>query len=135
MKDGCVIANSGHFNVEINIPALESLAVTKHCPRTSVEAYQLKDGRTIRLLAEGRLVNLAAAEGHPATVMDMSFANQALSIAYLWRHGVNLENAVYPVPADIDQQVAKMKLAAMGISIDSLSQEQQVYLSSWKEGT
>ena len=99
------------------------------------DRYQLKDGRTIRLLAEGRLVNLAAAEGHPATVMDMSFANQALSIAYLWQQGANLKNIVHPVPADIDQQVARMKLAAMGISIDSLSPEQQAYLSSWKEGT
>jgi len=135
MKDGCVIANSGHFNVEINIPALEELTVKKHRPRANVESYQLKDGRTIRLLAEGRLVNLAAAEGHPATVMDMSFANQALSIAYLWQQGANLKNIVHPVPADIDQQVARMKLAAMGISIDSLSPEQQAYLSSWKEGT
>jgi len=135
MKNGCIIANSGHFNVEINIPALEKLTVKKHRPRTHVESYQLKDGRTIRLLAEGRLVNLAAAEGHPATVMDMSFANQALSIAYLWRKGADLENSVHPVPTDIDQQVATMKLAAMGISIDSLSLEQQVYLSSWKEGT
>ena len=135
MKDGCVIANSGHFNIEINIPALEKLSIKKHRPRMSVETYKLKDGRTIRLLAEGRLVNLAAAEGHPATVMDMSFANQALSIAYLWKHGVDLENIVHPVPIDIDQQVATMKLAAMGISIDSLSPEQQAYLSSWKEGT
>ncbi len=135
IKDGCVIANSGHFNVEINIPALERLAVKKHRPRTSVEAYQLKDGRTVRLLAEGRLVNLAAAEGHPATVMDMSFANQALSIAYLWEQGADLENAVYPVPSDIDQQVAVMKLASMGLSIDRLSPEQHAYLSSWKEGT
>ncbi len=135
MKDGCVIANSGHFNVEINIPALEALAVKKHRPRTHVEAYQLKDGRSIRLLAEGRLVNLAAAEGHPAAVMDMSFANQALSIAYLWRHGAALENAVYPVPAAIDQQVAAMKLAAMAIGIDDLTPEQQAYLSSWQEGT
>ncbi len=135
IKDGCVIANSGHFNVEINIPALEKLAVTKHRPRTSVEAYQLKDGRTVRLLAEGRLVNLAAAEGHPAAVMDMSFANQALSVAYLWEQGRDLENAVHPVPSNIDQQVAVMKLAAMGLSIDRLSSEQQAYLSSWKEGT
>ena len=135
MKDGCVIANSGHFNVEINIPALEKLTVKKHRPRRSVESYQLKNGRTIRLLAEGRLVNLAAAEGHPATVMDMSFANQALSIAYLWQHGATLENKVHPVPTDIDQQVATMKLAAMGISIDKLTPEQMTYLSSWKEGT
>ncbi|MGZ4979243.1 MAG: adenosylhomocysteinase, partial [Methylobacter sp.] len=135
MKDGCIIANAGHFNVEINIPALADLAVKKHRPRANVEAYQLTDGRIIRLLAEGRLVNLAAAEGHPATVMDMSFANQALSIAYLWEQGAGLENRVHPVPAYIDQQVAVMKLAAMGLSIDDLSPEQQAYLSSWKEGT
>jgi len=135
MKDGCVIANSGHFNVEINISALEKLTVKIHRPRAHVESYQLKDGRTIRLLAEGRLVNLAAAEGHPATVMDMSFANQALSIVYLWQQGADLDNIVHPVPAAIDQQVATMKLGAMGISIDSLSPEQQAYLSSWKEGT
>ncbi|MGZ5077365.1 MAG: adenosylhomocysteinase, partial [Methylobacter sp.] len=135
MKDGCIIANAGHFNVEINIPALAELAVNKHRPRANVEAYRLYDGRVIRLLAEGRLVNLAAAEGHPATVMDMSFANQALSIAYLWEQGGNLVNKVHPVPADIDQQIAVMKLAAMGLCIDSLNPEQQAYLSSWKEGT
>ena len=135
MKDGCVIANSGHFNVEINIPALEKLALSKQRPRAGVESYRLKDGRSIRLLAEGRLVNLAAAEGHPATVMDMSFANQALSIVHLWRHGAELENAVHPVPADLDQLVAVMKLDAMAIRIDHLSQEQQAYLSSWQEGT
>ena len=135
MKEGCVIANSGHFNVEINIPALEKMTLKKHSPRNHVESYQLKDGREIRLLAEGRLVNLAAAEGHPATVMDMSFANQALSIVYLWQQGVNLETLVHPVPTVIDHQVATMKLAAMGINIDSLSPEQRAYLSSWKEGT
>ncbi|MGZ4960774.1 MAG: adenosylhomocysteinase [Methylomonas sp.] len=135
MKDGCVIANAGHFNVEINIPALESFAVDKQTPRAHVESYQLKNGHCIRLLAEGRLVNLAAAEGHPAAVMDMSFANQALSIAYLWEHGTELENAVHPVPVDIDNQVAQMKLAAMGLSIDTLSAEQQCYLASWQEGT
>jgi len=135
IKDGCVIANSGHFNVEINIPALAAMAADKHSPRAGVEVYRLKDGRSIRLLAEGRLVNLAAAEGHPATVMDMSFANQALSIAYLWRQGADLDNAVYPVPAAIDRQVAAMKLAAMHIGIDRLSPEQALYLSSWKEGT
>jgi adenosylhomocysteinase len=135
MKDGCIIANSGHFNVEINIPMLEQLAVKKQRPRTNVVAYQLKDGRIIRLLAEGRLVNLAAAEGHPATVMDMSFANQALSIQYLWEHGVELDNNVYPVPVAIDRHIAEMKLAAMRLSIDGLSSEQQAYLSSWKEGT
>jgi adenosylhomocysteinase len=135
MKNGCVIANAGHFNVEINIPELESLAVKKRRPRPSVEAYQLQDGRSIRLLAEGRLVNLAAAEGHPAAVMDMSFANQALSIAFLWKQGADLDNTVHPVPADIDQQIAAMKLAAMGLSIDSLTPEQHAYLSSWQEGT
>ncbi|MBL6986493.1 MAG: adenosylhomocysteinase [Methylobacter sp.] len=135
IKDGCVIANSGHFNVEINIPALENLAIKKHRPRTSVEAYRLKNGRTVRLLAEGRLVNLAAAEGHPATVMDMSFANQALSIAYLRQQGAGLENTVHPVPNNIDRQVAAMKLTAMHLSIDILSTEQQAYLTSWKEGT
>lgn len=135
IKDGCVIANSGHFNVEINIPALQQMSVAKHRPRASVEAYTLKDGRTVRLLAEGRLVNLAAAEGHPATVMDMSFANQALSIVYLWAHGKELGNHVHPVPAELDRQVAKMKLAAMGIAIDALTREQEIYLSSWREGT
>ena len=135
MKDGCVIANSGHFNVEINIPALQELAKKTYRPRQFIEEYQLEDGRRIRLLAEGRLVNLAAAEGHPATVMDMSFANQALSIVYLWNNGKNLENKVHPVPSSIDNKVAVMKLSAMGISIDTLTQEQQTYLSSWKEGT
>ena len=135
IKDGCVIANSGHFNVEINIPALEALAIDKHKPRAHVETYTLKDGRKVRLLAEGRLVNLAAAEGHPAAVMDMSFANQALSMVYLWRHGAELESAVYPVPTELDNQVAQMKLAAMGLSIDTLTAEQQKYLASWQEGT
>jgi len=135
MKDGCIIANSGHFNVEINMPALEAMAVTKHKPRAHVESYQLKDGRCIRLLAEGRLVNLAAAEGHPAAVMDMSFANQALSMVYLWQQGAGLENAVHPVPAEIDRQIAQMKLAAMGFSIDTLTAGQQLYLASWREGT
>lgn len=135
IKDGCVIANAGHFNVEIDIPALVNMAGKKHRPRPGVEAYILNDGRTVRLLAEGRLVNLAAAEGHPATVMDMSFANQALSVAYLREHGKDLASQVYPVPADIDKQVAAMKLAAMGLGIDILSPEQQTYLSSWKEGT
>ena len=135
IKDGCVIANSGHFNVEINIPALETLAIDKHRPRAHVETYTLKDGRKVRLLAEGRLVNLAAAEGHPAAVMDMSFANQALSMVYLWRHGTELESAVHPVPAELDNQVAQMKLAAMGLNIDTLTAEQQNYLASWQEGT
>jgi adenosylhomocysteinase len=135
MKDGCVLANSGHFNVEINIPALESLAVEKHRPRPNVEEYRLANGRRIRLLAEGRLVNLAAAEGHPATVMDMSFANQALSVAYLWAHRGTLAAQVHPVPQDIDAEVARRKLAAMDIEIDKLTEEQTRYLASWQEGT
>jgi len=134
MKDGCVLANSGHFNVEINIAALESLAVSKNSPRDSVEEYVLSDGRRLRLLAEGRLVNLAAAEGHPSAVMDMSFANQVLCAVYLAGHQ-QLENCVHDVPAEIDQKVARLKLAAMEIKIDSLTEEQQHYLTSWQEGT
>ena len=135
MKDGCIIANSGHFNVEINIPALESLARDTHRPRPQVDEYRLADGRRIRLLSEGRLVNLAAAEGHPATVMDMSFANQALSLVHLHRQGGQLANQVHKVPVEIDQQIASLKLQAMGLHIDRLSEEQQAYLSSWEEGT
>jgi len=135
MKDGCVLANSGHFNVEINIPALEAMAVEKQRPRASVEEYRLADGRRLRLLAEGRLVNLAAAEGHPSAVMDMSFANQVLCAVYLASRERKLDKRVYDVPADIDQEVARLKLAAMKISIDGLTAEQQDYLSSWEEGT
>jgi adenosylhomocysteinase len=135
MKDGCIIANSGHFNVEINIPALVVLSDKITRPRPNVEEYHFKDGRKIRLLAEGRLVNLAAAEGHPATVMDMSFANQALSAVHLWKQEKSLENQVHPVPEVIDQEIAAMKLAAMGINIDTLTDEQQDYLSSWQQGT
>ncbi|WP_241546767.1 adenosylhomocysteinase [Thiohalobacter thiocyanaticus] len=135
MKDGCVLANSGHFNVEINIPALEALAVEHHRPRASVEEFILADGRRLCLLAEGRLVNLAAAEGHPSAVMDMSFANQLLSVVHLARHGRGLAAQVHPVPADIDREVARLKLAAMGIAIDSLTGEQRDYLASWQEGT
>ena len=135
MKDGCVLANAGHFNVEINIPALESLSIKKSQPREYVEEYSLKDGRTIRLLANGRLVNLAAAEGHPSTVMDMSFANQVLCAIYMHKHHGRLSNSVHNVPAEIDQQIAQQKLDAMGINIDQLSDEQQHYLSSWQEGT
>ena len=135
MKDGCVLANAGHFNVEINIPALESLSVNKSQPREYVEEYSLKDGRTIRLLANGRLVNLAAAEGHPSAVMDMSFANQVLSAIYMKKHHGQLDNTVHNVPEEIDQQIAQHKLNAMGINIDQLSDEQQHYLSSWQEGT
>jgi len=135
MKDGCVLANSGHFNVEINIPVLEKMAVKKERPRRYVDEYHLPSGRTVRLLAEGRLVNLAAAEGHPSAVMDMSFANQALCAAFLCRNKGNLENKVHQVPPEIDREIACMKLAAMGISIDTLTEEQERYLSSWQEGT
>jgi adenosylhomocysteinase len=125
MKDGAIISNSGHFNVEINIPALESMAGEKRRVREFIEQYLLPDGRRINLLAEGRLVNLAAAEGHPASVMDMSFANQALSLEYMLKHAGELENKVYGVPEDIDREIARLKLEAMGIRIDVLSAEQQ----------
>jgi adenosylhomocysteinase len=135
MKDGAILANSGHFNVEVNIPALESLSVSKQRVRDFVDQYTLKDGRTICLLGEGRLINLAAAEGHPASVMDMSFANQALSIEFLVKNASTLEKRVYSVPEDIDKEVARLKLQAMGMSIDKLTPEQKRYLESWEEGT
>ena len=135
MKDGCVLANSGHFNVEINIPALEAMSVSRHRPRPSVDEYTLADGRRLRLLAEGRLVNLAAAEGHPSAVMDMSFANQVLCAVYLAGREERLEPAVHPVPTELDEEVAKLKLAAMDIHIDTLTEEQIRYLVSWQEGT
>jgi adenosylhomocysteinase len=135
VKDGCVLANSGHFNVEINIPALEALAVGKERPRDNVEQYHLTDGRTINLLAEGRLVNLAAAEGHPSAVMDMSFANQALCARYFVAHRGQLDSRVHDVPTDIDLEVARLKLAAMDVRIDRLTAEQEKYLASWREGT
>jgi adenosylhomocysteinase len=135
MKDGCILANSGHFNVEINIPALEKMAVKRKRPRQNVEEFHLPDGRIICLLAEGRLVNLAAAEGHPSAVMDMSFANQALCADFLCHTKTGLENKVHPVPADIDHEIARMKLDAMQINIDTLTEEQEEYLSSWQEGT
>jgi len=135
MKDGCVLSNAGHFNVEINIPALEEISVEKKHPRLSVDEYTLKDGRIIRLLAEGRLVNLAAAEGHPSAVMDMSFANQVLCAIYMYKQHGKLNNTVHPVPDEIDKDIALLKLNAMGIKIDQLSEEQQKYLSSWQEGT
>jgi adenosylhomocysteinase len=135
LKDGCVLANSGHFNVEINIPALEAMAVGKDRPRPEVEQYRLADGRAVNLLAEGRLVNLAAAEGHPSAVMDMSFANQALCAPYLLGQRGQLENRVHGVPTDIDQEVARLKLAAMDVQIDRLTAEQETYLASWREGT
>jgi len=135
MKDGAILANSGHFNVEINIPALESLARSKRRIRPFVDEYTMSDGRHIYLLGEGRLINLAAAEGHPAAVMDMSFANQALSLEYLAKTGKTLAPRVYPVPEDIDRQVARLKLESMGISIDSLTPEQTEYLAGWEQGT
>jgi len=135
MKDGALIANSGHFNVEVDIPALEKLAKGKRRIREFVDEYTLKNGKKVYLLGEGRLINLAAAEGHPATVMDMSFANQALSVLYLAREGRSLEKRVYPVPRPIDEEIARMKLQTMGISIDSLTLEQKKYLSRWDEGT
>jgi adenosylhomocysteinase len=136
MKDGAIIANSGHFNVEINIPALEEMAEgPPRRVRPSVDEYTLPDGRHIHLLAEGRLVNLAAAEGHPSAVMDMSFANQALSAEYMLHHAEELERTVYTVPEEIDQRIARLKLRAMGIEIDVLTPEQEKYLASWEEGT
>ena len=135
MKDGAILANSGHFNVEINIPALESLAQSKRRIRPFVDEYTLGEGRHLYLLGEGRLINLAAAEGHPASVMDMSFANQALCLEYIAKNRGKLEPKVYPVPEEIDKQVARLKLQAMGISIDALTPEQEKYLTSWEEGT
>jgi adenosylhomocysteinase len=135
MKDGVIVANSGHFNVEINIPALEAMASEKRLVRPFVEQYLLPDGRRINLLGEGRLINLAAAEGHPASVMDMSFANQALSLEYMVKNADKLEKKVYSVPADIDREIARLKLAAMGVQIDTLTAEQLAYLNSWEEGT
>lgn len=135
MKDGAIIANSGHFNVEIDIPALEKISEKKRTVRDFVEEYSLKSGKKIFLLGEGRLINLAAAEGHPAMVMDMSFANQAMSALYLFKNGKKLENKVYAVPEDIDEEIASMKLRTLGIKIDSLTLEQKKYLTDWKEGT
>ena len=136
MKDGAIVANSGHFNVEINIPALAEMAVeAPRRVRPFVDEYTLPDGRRIFLLADGRLVNLAAAEGHPSAVMDMSFANQALCAEYMMQHAEELENTVYSVPEEIDQEIARIKLRAMGIKIDVLTPEQEKYLSSWEEGT
>ena len=135
MKDGAIVANSGHFNVEINIPALEAMSTEKRLVRPFVEQYQLQDGRRINLLGEGRLVNLAAAEGHPASVMDMSFANQALGIEYLLKNAKSLEKKVYSVPGEIDREIARLKLAAMGAQIDVLTPQQVAYLNSWEEGT
>jgi adenosylhomocysteinase len=135
MKDSAIVANSGHFNVEINIPALEAMAVEKRLVRPFVDQYILEDGRRINLLGEGRLINLAAAEGHPASVMDMSFANQALSVEYLIKNADKLEKKVYGVPDAIDREIARLKLDAMGVILDTLTAEQAAYLNSWEEGT
>ena len=135
MKDGAIMANSGHFNVELNIPALEKMAKNKRRIRDYVDEYTREDGRRLHVLGEGRLINLAAAEGHPASVMDMSFANQALCLAYVVKNRERLEPKVYPVPEDIDKEVARLKLQAMGIEIDKLTPEQEKYLASWDEGT
>jgi len=135
MKDGAIVANSGHFNVEINIPALEEMADGNKLVRPFVQQYELKDGRRIFLLGEGRLINLAAAEGHPASVMDMSFANQALSAEYMVKNASRLEKKVYSVPEVIDREIARLKLAGMGVEIDQLTPEQTSYLNSWEEGT
>ena len=135
MKDGAIVANSGHFNVEINIPAMEEMATSKKLVRPFVEQYEMHDGRRLYLLGEGRLINLAAAEGHPASVMDMSFANQALSAEYMVKNADKLQNQVYSVPDAIDREIARLKLAAMNVSIDTLSEDQVRYLHSWQEGT
>jgi adenosylhomocysteinase len=136
MKDGAIVSNSGHFNVEINIPALAAMAEEPpRRVRPFVDEYRLPDGRKINLLGEGRLINLAAAEGHPSAVMDMSFANQALCTEYMITHADELEQTVYSVPPTIDEQIAALKLEAMGVSIDVLTPEQEAYLASWQEGT
>jgi len=136
MKDGAIIANSGHFNVEINIPGLEEMAVGEpRRVREYVDQYTLPDGRHVNLLGEGRLINLAAAEGHPASVMDMSFANQALSAVYMKENSDTLGGQVYSVPEEVDQEIARIKLGAMGVEIDTLTPEQEAYLNSWEEGT
>ena len=135
MKDGAVLANSGHFNVEIDITALDKLSSSKKQARPFVDEYAMKDGRRIYLLGDGRLINLAAAEGHPASVMDMSFANQALSVEHLIKNAAELKPQVYSVPEPIDRQIAKLKLESMGVQLDKLTAEQEHYLTSWDEGT
>jgi adenosylhomocysteinase len=135
MKDGCILANAGHFDVEINLKALREMAVEVNAPRQHVQEYILRDGRRIRVLGEGRLVNLAAAEGHPPAVMDMSFANQALGALYVRQNHNTLQKQVYAMPMEIDREVARLKLDSMGIRIDILSAEQKTYLKSWQEGT
>jgi len=135
LKDGAIICNSGHFNDEINIPAIDELTRAKRTIRDFVQEYQLQNGRRVYLLGEGRLINLAAAEGHPAAVMDMSFANQALGAEYMVKNSTELKNQVYVVPEEIDREIARLKLASMGVTIDRLTAEQQKYLASWEQGT
>jgi adenosylhomocysteinase len=135
VKDGVILANTGHFNDEIDIPALEAQSQSSRRLRDFVDEYVLRDGRRIFLLAEGRLLNLAAAEGHPAAVMDMSFANQSLSAEYMKSHSGDLTPGVYNVPSEIDKEIARLKLASMGIEIDILTEEQERYLNSWQSGT
>jgi adenosylhomocysteinase len=135
MKDGAILANSGHFNVELSLEALEKICVQKSPVRDGIEAYLLPSGRRINVLGEGRLINLAAAEGHPSSVMDMSFANQALAVEHITTHKSSLTNGVFPVPEAIDQRIAALKLHALGISIDTLTDKQQEYLASWESGT
>jgi adenosylhomocysteinase len=135
MKDAAIVCNSGHFNVEINIPSLDKMSKSKRLVRPFVEEYVTKDNRRIYILGEGRLINLASAEGHPASVMDMSFANQALSLEFLTKNAAKMDKKVYSVPTEIDQNIAALKLAAMGVEIDKLSAEQIKYLGSWQEGT
>jgi len=135
MKDRAIISNSGHFNVEIDIPALEAMSKGKRRTREFVETYDLKDGRKINLLGEGRLINLASAEGHPASVMDMSFANQALGAEYMLKNADKLKPDVYTIPVDVDREIARLKLEAMGVKVDTLTTEQDKYLNSWEEGT
>jgi adenosylhomocysteinase len=135
MKDGAIICNSGHFDVEINIPKLKALSVGVKTVREFVDEYTLKDGRKIYLLGEGRLINLASAEGHPASVMDMSFANQALSAEYVAKNHQQLENRVYVVPEELDASIARLKLQSLGVQIDTLTEEQHKYLSTWTMGT
>jgi adenosylhomocysteinase len=135
MKSGAIMANSGHFNVEINIPALEGMCSEVRRVREFLDEYILNDGRRLYLAGEGRLVNLAAAEGHPSAVMDMSFANQALAAEYMLKNHATLKKTVYSVPAELDNEIARLKLAAMGVNIDVLTPEQESYLNEWRMGT
>ena len=135
MKDGAIVANSGHFDVEIDLQGLKEISTNVRRIRREVEEYTLVNGKRIYVLSQGRLVNLAAAEGHPSGVMDMSFANQALCVEYIAKSHKNLEKTVYPVPEEIDKEVARLKLNARGIKIDTLTPEQEKYLNSWEEGT